>query len=511
MDDMKLRETKSMARHILAGLVLIALFAQSVQADQFLNRKTGESFYGYPTNRTRKNTTQVYQLQGDTFKSISIDLAEYQVTYTAQGRKNNVVILPIQNPDVIISKTVSKILAETIVQAANKGPRYILIEIDCPGGSGENMKEICAAISKTDNCPVIAFIPGGSTGGAFSAAAAVAMSCDAVFISPNAAMGTFAPAANFAADGEDPKEIYSPASLANYSTYIAALAEKAGRNGALAAAMIDPAIEIIEVSTDTAGTRKFISKAGKQASDAVIRTWSKTTKKTASKPVYAPNGMVSVKPLEYQITMTAQEAVHARMADKIVNSREEVLALLGASDAKKQSTSRIDREIKTFVKNRRVMGDLFFNIDELEIREKELDTALEELAEEARYSRASSAAGYRQLRNIEDKYERTQQKDENKIIRRPPSRTRPSRNNAKPSLSSKRATQEVTNDIDPYLIRENMIREELWYVLDDLLFNYSRVLKLGKKYPGTLPVGKTLKTAGNRYDQIQAKLNSGYF
>ncbi|MBW8034715.1 MAG: hypothetical protein FVQ79_03435 [Planctomycetes bacterium] len=502
-----------MARHFLAGLVLTALFAQSVQADQFLHRKTGESFYGYPTNRTRKNTTQVFELQGDTFKRKSIDLAEYQVTYKAKGRKNNVVILPIQNPNVLMSKAVSKILSETIIQTANKGPRYILLEIDCPGGRGEYMKEIVAAVSKTDNCPVIAFISGGTTGGAFSAAAAVALSCDAVFIAPDATMGTFAPVKNITAAGDDPKDTYSHASLASYGTYIAALAEKAGRNGALAAAMIDTGIEIIEVSVANAGTRKFIDKAEKQGSDAIIRTWSKKIKKTASSPVYTQNGIVTVNPLEYQLTITAQEAVHAHMADKILNSREEVLAFLGVSDAKKQLTSRIDRGIRTFAKNKRVMEQLFFNIGELEIRENELETLLKELAEEARYSAASDLE-QRRLRKLKynDYQQRMREKDKHKITR-PSSRTplRPRRNNVKSSPNRQRANRGAVNNIDPYLIRENMIRNELWQVLNDLSVNYSRVIGLGRKYPGTLPAGKNFKTAENRYNKVLAKLNSGYF
>lgn len=502
-----------MARHILAGLILTALFAQAVQADQFQNRKTGDSFYGYPTNRTRKNLTQVYELQGDTFKSKTINLSEYEITYTAKGRKNNVVILPIQKPDVIMSKAVSKILAETIIHVANKGPRYILLEIDCPGGRGEYMREIVAAIAKTDNCPVIAFISGGTTGGAFSAAAAVALSCDAVFIVPDAAIGTFAPAINITAAGEDPKDIYSPASLAFYGTYIAARAEKAGRNGALAAAMIDTSIEIVEVSTGTDGTRKFIDKTEKQASDAIIRTWSKTVKKIAARPVYTQTGIVAVNPpLGYQITMTAQEAVHARMADKIVNSREEVLAFLGASDAKKQPTSRIDREIRTFLKNKRVMKQLFFYIDELEIRENELETSLKDLAEEARYN-TSSVIAQRRLRELEQEeyQQRMREKDRYKIARPSSTRLHPRRNNVKSSPRHQRAYQGSVNNIDPYVIRENIIRNELGQVLDDLLTNYSRVIGLGKKYPGTLPAGKNFKTAENRYNQVLSKFNSGYF
>ena len=504
-----------MAKHILAGSLIIVLFTQFVCADQFLNRKTGESFYGYPTNRTRKNTTQVYVQQEDKYIRKSIDLAEYEVTYKAKGRKNNVVILPIQKPDVIMSKAVSDLLADTIIRSANKGPRYILLEIDCPGGRGEFMKEIAAAVSKTDNCPVIAFIPGGATGGAFSAAAAVAMACDAVFIAPDAVMGTVAPPVSISAGGEDPKDTYTSASLASYGTYMAALAEKAGRNGDLAAALIDTSMEIIEITADKAGKRKFIDKTEKRPSDAIIRVWSKPIKKTGTNPVYSQNALIAVNTFEYKLTMNSQEAVHARMADKIANSREEVLAFLGASDAKKQPTNRIDREIRSYVKNKRVMVDLFANIELLDVRKTELETSLEELYDEARSSK-SAAAEQSRLRRLEnEEYERRTNRNQLVPTRKAhvfkSNRNRPRRNNVKSSPRRQREMQNAATEVDPYVIRENMILTELSRVLNGLLTDYSRVIKIGKKYPGTLPAGKNYRAVQVQYDEVVSRLNNGYF
>ena len=158
------------------------------------------------------------------------------------------------------------------------------------------------------------------------------------------------------------------------------------------------------------------------------------------------------------------------------------------------------------------MEDLFFNIDELEIREKELETSLKELNEEARFS-ATSATEQRRLRKLEyNKYQKQiREKNKHKITRPPSTRLRPRKNNVVSSPRNQRANQGIVNDVDPYFIRENMIRNELWQVLDDLVANYSRVIGVGKKYPGTLPAGKNFKTAEDRYYQVLSKLNSGFF
>lgn len=477
-----------MTKKLITAIALLALCVSVASADQFINRATGESFYGYPTNRTRKEKTKIYVQQDDKFENKTVNLAEYAITYGAQGRRNNVIVIPIAHPDMIVSGTVSKALANTIKQAANKGPRYIILEIDNPGGRGEYMKEICTAIDETVNCPVIAFISGGRVGGAYSVAAAMAMTCNALIMSPDAQIGTLAPDSALTAKNPDQDEnsenTYASNNLASYAPFAASLAEKNGRPGVLAAAMLDTSINVIEVSVDDAGTRKFIDKDDKEPSDSIIRSWSKLI---GQQPKSSSAGRAK------QLTMTAKDALDAGIVQKIVSSRSELIKMLGASDAKLTVTRRIDKEIKKFAQNKRIVAGLFLNIEGLSARQNELSIAMEELASEIRYGNTPEQ---RRLRRIEQEYlERELMRNNNRRQNRPV------------DMRDRRASQ--SNDIDPYAIRKNMLLSELSLVLEALSGKYRQAIVLARKHPGVLPLSTDLRTVERSYDEIQARRNSG--
>lgn len=493
-----------MSKNLISSLALLALCASVASADQFINRKTGDSFYGYPTNRTRKGKTQIYLQQDDKFKNQTVDLSEYAITYGSQGRRNIVIVIPVTHPDIILSGTVSKLLAATIKQAANKGPRYIILEIDSPGGRGEYMKEICTSIDETDNCPVIAFISGGKVGGAYSAAAAIAMACNAIIISPGAQIGTFAPDSSFKTNSREKNKksenIYASRNLASYASFAASLAEKNGRAGIVAAAMLDTSIEVIEVSVDDAGGSKFINRDDRKSSDSTVRLWSKPISLQTSDPDSSSGKTSTVS--AYQLTMTAKDAFDAGIAQKIASSRSELIAILGATDAKLTVTQRIVKATKKFTQNKRIMASLFINIEELSARQVELETLLDELAREMWYG--SNSYEDRRLRRAEQEY-----------IKRELERRRPNKYSRKtdPKLVGMRKGRynRGPDDINPYLIRENMLLGELGQVLEALSVKYRQAIVLARKHPGILPTGVELRAIEKSYDVIQAKRNSGRF
>jgi membrane-bound ClpP family serine protease len=160
-----------MTRHITLATVVILLCTAICFADTFKHRETGEVFNGFATQKSIGNRTRVYNADLQTFKPIV--LAEYDVTPNAKGRRNSVIVMPLKQAEVLLSKAVSETLANAIVDASNKGPKLIVIEIDNPGGRGEYMKNISTTITKTLNCPTVAYISGGTYGGAYSAATAL--------------------------------------------------------------------------------------------------------------------------------------------------------------------------------------------------------------------------------------------------------------------------------------------------------------------------------------------------
>ena len=79
--------------------------------------------------------------------------------------------------------------AEALVEEADKGPLFILIEIDTPGGRVDLTMRMCSNIAQLKTCQTVAFLNGGKYGGAYSAGAAIALSCDKIYMVPNSAIG----------------------------------------------------------------------------------------------------------------------------------------------------------------------------------------------------------------------------------------------------------------------------------------------------------------------------------
>ena len=190
---------------------------------------------------------------------------------------------------------------------------------------------MCAAITKTTNCDVIAYIKGGQYGGAISAGSAIALACDKIYMANNTVIGaaTLINISRVSDQGGKPKYALSIEEKSNsmWRAYLASLAQQNSRPGLLARAMVDRSIEVIEVNQ--AGKRDFIEPMNKKPQQETIRTWNKA-------------GSL--------LTLTAQEAVECKIADGLVNSRQELLQQLKAADAnvvveKRMSNARRELEI----------------------------------------------------------------------------------------------------------------------------------------------------------------------
>jgi membrane-bound ClpP family serine protease len=86
----------------------------------------------------------------------------------AQGRNRTVSILTIDSQ--IEYKIVADAFEKALAEESNKGPLYIIIEIDSPGGHVGYAMQMCSALTQTRNCQTVAFIK-AATKRAYSAAA----------------------------------------------------------------------------------------------------------------------------------------------------------------------------------------------------------------------------------------------------------------------------------------------------------------------------------------------------
>jgi membrane-bound ClpP family serine protease len=281
-----------------AALLMFWWFSAVCPADTFTNRQSGEILHGYKTSKTEGAETAVQTTEKGL---VNLNLAEWQITADRSGRNNKVVVMEINSP--IMYEIETQAIENAIPRIADEGPLFILLEIDTPGGSVYLAHRICGAITSADNVQVIAYIKGGEVGGALSAGAAVALAADKLYMAQDSVIGAATMMTNRAesmkeAYGDDVGEKFESA----WRARLASLAERNGRPGLLARAMVDKEIEVIEVSQDS--KHLFIDPINKKPDQNLIKTWSK-------------KGSL--------LTLTASEAVDCGFAESIVSSREELL------------------------------------------------------------------------------------------------------------------------------------------------------------------------------------------
>ncbi len=303
----------------IAILMYLLVFADVCYCDTFTSRQSKEVLHGYFT--ARPSSPQASQPEGGQISvytqekgALNLNPGEWEITRDRQGRNNKVVVVPVD--DMIMFEIETAAFEQAIAAASDEGPLLIIVEIDTPGGRTDLAQRMCAAITQTATCDVIAFIKGGQYGGAISAGAAVALACNKIYMANNTVIGaaTLVTLSKVEAGGRGKERSYREIIGEKYSSvwraYLASLAQQNKRPGLLARAMVDSSIEVIEVNQS--GKRAFIEPVNKRPEQQVVRTWNKS-------------GSL--------VTLTAEEAVGCTIADGLVNSREELLRQLEVGDA----------------------------------------------------------------------------------------------------------------------------------------------------------------------------------
>jgi len=324
---------------------LVVLFAGVCLADTFTNRQTSEILHGYITARLpgssqsvrRDESSQKAAEADDAPISVftqekgllKLNLKEWEIKRDNLGRNNKVIVVPVD--DVIMYEIETDAFEKAIADSSQEGPLLILVEIDTPGGRVDLAQRMCTAITKGADCNVIAFVKGGKYGGAISAGAAVALSCNKIYMTDNTIIGA-ATLVTMPKDKDQLKDkkyedVVNEKMSSAWRAYLASLAQQNDRPGLLARAMVDSSIEVVEVNQGA--KRLFIEPMNKKPDQPVTRTWNKS-------------GSL--------LTLTAKEAIECTIADGLVGSREQLLQQLQAGDAnvvtdKKVASARKDLQI----------------------------------------------------------------------------------------------------------------------------------------------------------------------
>jgi len=474
-----------MSRQIALIALIIAFCVALCPADTFKHRQSGEEFYGFLTQKQSRDKTLVYIEKDKAFKPLS--LAEYEVTRNEKGRRNSVIVIPITYEEAIVSRAVAKTIAKTIVDASNKGPRYIILVLDSPGGRGEYMQMISAAITSTTNCPIIAYIPGGPYGGAYSASATIALACEKIYIAGDAVMGSVAPTLGRSPTAENVAEYYelfNSDNLAGYGSYVAALAANHQRPAVLAKAMLDKSMEIVEVK-DPDENKKFINKKDKKPQEAILRTISRAEAHSVTETT--DRGTTTQDIVKMVLTIGADEAVGAGLVDKVVGSRDELLADLGAADAGITYVRTIQSAVKKYAAVKQNVIKSVAQIEFLQQRVDELKAQLNLADEQVRTNPAT-----RQRRSYDGSYDPYNGYGRGTDQVYSSSRGRNSRRprNSINRRNSSRGSESVMA-FEPSAAMFQLV-EELAYTLTDLIGEYRRLIGLTRRDPGVLPTSLTM-------------------
>lgn len=311
-----------------------------VMADTFTNRETGELFHGYATQTKQGDKTLVRI--GKSHRAKYINLSDYHVKWDLQGRRNQVVVIPLKDDIMLESET--EAFERVIVSSSNQGPAFILIEIDTPGGRMNLTKRICSAITSVDNCATVAFVSGGRYGGAYSAGAIIALACNYIYMAQSTAIGAATPVLQSGLVVEDLRSVFGKTIgekfLSASRGYVASIAESNGRSGLLAKAMVDEDVRIVEV---TDGSQRFFIEPGEQRRDeSVVRRWSERGK---------------------LLTLTASEAVECGIADGLADSRRSVASIFRLAEPRIVQSKEPEKARRKFEAAKAKMEKLIINID----------------------------------------------------------------------------------------------------------------------------------------------------
>lgn len=437
-----------------AFIFIVLVFFANCFADTFTHLQDGTTFNGYVVRRKRANKTLVYI---EKKRPQYLNLRDYQIQPNHLGRKNKVFRFTINDSLNLMAAT--EAFEKAMVVAANQGPLFILIEIDAPGVRIDLAQRFCAAIAKIDNCRTVAFIAGDKFGGALSTSAIIALACDNVYMNRGTTIGSTAPYIETSDNVEEIEKHYGRAVAArirsSWPAYSAAIAERNDRPILLAKAMVDEDIEVIEMAEN--GKSFFTDSRDKKPTQTIVRTWSE-------------KGSL--------LALTAAQAARHGIADKVVASRDELLADLAADEAAQVRNKTISKAIRLYEQARGTMDNILSSISFFEQEAVALADEIDKV--EAEIRRLNRAGYGLRFGTGFNPYWQT--------------------------------NSTVTIEWSEMVLRRNGFMNGLLGVLEDLMANYTEATALADRHPDLRHYATTFQQSLNStqvsYDEVLSRFDN---
>ncbi len=489
--------------------VLIIILACSGFADTFVHRETGDVFYGFQTQRRGQGKVVVYHSEEN--KMITINEDEYDITLDSRGRRDTIFRIPIRQEEALISKGISERIAETIIEASNRGPQFILIEIDSPGGRGEYIRTVVEAIQQTTNCPVVTYISGGEFSGVYSAAALIALASDEVYIAPTASIGAVGPMT----EGYSPEEfstflrLYSSDALAGYAGYAAGLVQREEVRP-IARALVDKSVSLVEV-VDRDDRTLFVERDNRQPTQTIVRTLAEGV--SLSRSDYQ-EGVMPADVLGRVLMLSASDAVRIGLVDAQAASVEEIARARQIEEPRFRPAGDIDAAVRRFTAARRTIGQGLAAIAQMEEYSATLEDQISRVEDHLRTGTVT-----REVRRNEQP-SRIPRRGRVTMPQRhfdnffgfdfdDPELTRDQRRRIDRSARARGRVAESERIVtdQPMMSLEILLNEQV-IVLQNLVAEYRRVLTQARRWPGALPPELPLRTLERNMESASAQLDS---
>ncbi|MGM0432853.1 MAG: NfeD family protein [Spirochaetota bacterium] len=165
---------------------------------------------------------------------------------TAAETKQPVYVVPISGT---IDQGLTVFLRRSIEKAKADQAKLLVFDIDTFGGRVDSALEIASLIGSLADIDTVAYVglnPEG-TSVSWSAGALIAMSTNRTYMAPGTSMGAAAPVIQSAEGGS---QMADEKTVSAVRTQMAALAEKNGYPRAIALAMVDMDVELVEATVD---------------------------------------------------------------------------------------------------------------------------------------------------------------------------------------------------------------------------------------------------------------------
>src|SRR6185503_12907206 len=215
-------------------------------------------------------------------------------------------------------------LVKRAIDAAKERGDRLVIELDTPGGEVELMWQIANALLDASDSGIgtVAWVHDR----ALSAGSLLALACKHVYMRSHATIGSALPV-QVGPGGLEPVSEDADVRAKLYSALrgeFRGVAEKQGRSGLLAEAMVDPGVEVYEIAEEGGGSRLV---SAKELSDIRSRGQQPDVLKTI-----VDHGQL--------LNATGSEAVALGLADGLAESVEELSAKLGLAGV---APNRVER------------------------------------------------------------------------------------------------------------------------------------------------------------------------